>query len=492
MSNRTRLLGILFALALELLIPLSAHAQWIEGDSISVCTAPGNQTNFCSTSDGHGGVITAWLDCRNGCYEIYVQRIDSLGYARWGIDGVLAAGESPDKTNLVIVGDGAGGAIIAWVDRTQDRTGAMSLNVYAQKIDASGNLTAALTGKPICTAENDQRWLRMVPDGSGGAIAAWTDRRRFNPAYPHYGASDVYGEHIDHDGNTTWGSTRLVLGEREASLKSLISDKRGGVILSYMMSWPGSYADYMARISSGGGSLWTLELTGDQVISNGAGGAIVTWNSEEGTMGQWIDSAGAAHWGGMTILPGMNRSDGVPDGKGGAIFMAPGIVQRINSNGARSWSPPEGVNIEVDGPLIADGFGGAIVGTTAVQRVDSSGNVVWRPGGEPTVAGSVTHLVSDGAGGVILVFGSEDIYAQRVNPATRSPILAAIGDRSLEVGETVVIQLSATVRTRATFSFFRRTRRASFRHLPNSTRTPDCSHGLPRRGKKEIIWSRSG
>ena len=317
----------------------------------------------------------------------------------------------------------------------------MSLNVYAQKIDASGNLTAALTGKPICTAENDQRWLRMVPDGSGGAIAAWTDRRRFNPAYPHYGASDVYGEHIDHDGNTTWGSTRLVLGEREASLKSLISDKRGGVILSYMMSWPGSYADYMARISSGGGSLWTLELTGDQVISNGAGGAIVTWNSEEGTMGQWIDSSGQPHWGGMTMLPGMNRSSAFLTAKAERFSW-----HRESSNGsirtARVLGPrPEGVNIEVDGPLIADGFGGAIVGTTAVQRVDSSGNVALEARlGEPGGRG-VRRLRTSfpyGAGGVIRSSSAlEDIYAQRVNLGNASSLhtaSAAIGDRSPRSG----------------------------------------------------------
>ena len=56
MSNRTRLLGILFALALELLIPLSAHAQWIEGDSISVCATASRN----ASDQRRAGLMFAW------------------------------------------------------------------------------------------------------------------------------------------------------------------------------------------------------------------------------------------------------------------------------------------------------------------------------------------------------------------------------------------------------------------------------------------------
>jgi hypothetical protein len=385
-------------------------------------------------------VIVAWQDCRNGCWEIYAQRIDSLGYARWGVNGVLAASQSSNKENLVMVGDGAGGAIIAWVDDTPDRTGATSLNIYAQKIDASGNLSAALTGIPVCLEQNDQYQLVIASDGSGGAIVAWTDWRSWDPAHPMYETTDVYGAHIDHEGSVGW-KRLLVMGFREAATRALFPDGSGGVILSYGNGFRPDYPG-IVRIDRTVNAVWNVCPTEvELVISDGAGGVIGTWISADSTRGQRIDSLGVLHWGsgGKTILPGMIRSYGVSDGRGGAIFIGSGFAQRVDSNGDRVWSP-NGVSIEVDGPLIADGFGGAIIGSAAVQRVDSSGNVLWRPGGQPTVAGSGAQLVSDGAGGVILIFGSGNIYAQRVDAAGHTVVATLLQDYAADFsGDQIAI-----------------------------------------------------
>ena len=83
--------------------------------------------------------------------------------AQWVPDGVaLPAGGYQASPN--IVSDGAGGAIVIWVD---------SGDIYAQRVNGSGNLLWATGGVAICTAPNTQSYSSIVSDGTGGAIIAW-------------------------------------------------------------------------------------------------------------------------------------------------------------------------------------------------------------------------------------------------------------------------------------------------------------------------------
>src|SRR5690242_7772847 len=59
--------------------------------------------------------------------------------------------------------DGAGGAIVAWMD---DRNS--NLDVYAQHLLPGGKLDPAwpTTGRALCTAASGQTGLKIIPDGS--------------------------------------------------------------------------------------------------------------------------------------------------------------------------------------------------------------------------------------------------------------------------------------------------------------------------------------
>lgn len=114
------------------------------------------------------------------------------------------------------------------------------------------------------------------------------------------------------------------------------------------------------------------------------------------------------------------------------------FVQRINSNGINSWLN-NGVAVctntfDQSAPIMTtDGNGGAIIAwqdlrngnqDIFVQRVDSSGNIMWTSDGLGIVVKNLRQsspkIISDGANGAILVWedsinGNFDIYAQRIN-----------------------------------------------------------------------------
>lgn len=114
------------------------------------------------------------------------------------------------------------------------------------------------------------------------------------------------------------------------------------------------------------------------------------------------------------------------------------FVQRIDSTGNNRWMN-NGVALCTDifdqsAPIMTtDGNGGAIIAwqdfrngdqDIFVQRVDSSGNIMWAANGVGIIVKSFRQsspkIISDGANGAVLVWedsinGNFDIYAQRIN-----------------------------------------------------------------------------
>src|SRR3990172_8080162 len=70
---------------------------------------------------------------------------------------------SGQQSSLQIVSDGAGGAIITWHDL---RSGSSNSDIYAQRIDADGNVQWAKDGIPVCTEVNAQNSPCIAMDGA--------------------------------------------------------------------------------------------------------------------------------------------------------------------------------------------------------------------------------------------------------------------------------------------------------------------------------------
>jgi hypothetical protein len=265
-------------------INASGAAQWAT-NGVRVCNPPGAEEYMTLVSDGAGGAIITWEDTRvnNHDPDIYVQKINTLGEVQWTDNGILIcdayASVLPTSTS-----DGAGGAIITWMDF---RNGSAN-HIYAQRIDANGSVLWPANGVPICTAQYGGSHPNIISDDNGGAIITWEDLREGGSNY------DIYAQKINASGNVQWTENGVAICQATGNqvVPTIISDGSGGAIITWGDKRDGgSYGDiYAQKISTSGIVQWAADgvaistAVKDQntptLVSDGSGGAIITWGDK--------------------------------------------------------------------------------------------------------------------------------------------------------------------------------------------------------------------
>jgi len=149
--------------------PMYSHAAWSNDPRINtpISTAVGEQNFQQTTTDGNGGAIIVWQDSRAGTwlsYGIYAQRVDANGNVLWTQDGVAIHTGEYQHYGPQIVSDGAGGAIIAWHDK---RNNGDLGDLYVQRIDATGAPQWSAGGVRINLRIGAAQDVQWVSDGSG-------------------------------------------------------------------------------------------------------------------------------------------------------------------------------------------------------------------------------------------------------------------------------------------------------------------------------------
>ncbi len=192
--------------------------QW-EDNGTAICTFFGDQSQPEITSDGAGGAIITWRDTRAVASDIYTQRVNQDGEVQWTEDGVeICSGSGPHR-DPSIFGDGSGGAVITWQD------GRDGLNVYAQRVNASGAPLWGDNGKAVCTALNEQMEPVVVVDSEVYSIIAWVDNRGVD--------LDIYVQRVDPDGDIMWeeNGTAVCTARSNQGEIDMLTDGTGGVFL---------------------------------------------------------------------------------------------------------------------------------------------------------------------------------------------------------------------------------------------------------------------
>ncbi len=461
MRSVLSLLTLVFASSL---LPVRAGAQWQPG-AVALTTAANAQQIPRTVSDGAGGAIVAWQDLRSGDQDVYVRRVSSSGAVQWTADGVPLCTAANAQSTPVIVSDGAGGAIVAW----NDERGGASLDVYAQRVDAAGSPLWAANGVALTTASDDQVMSGIVSDGAGGAIVVWHDRRtgtnydiyaqRVNaagipqwtagglalctasgdqsvPAIAEDGAGgaivawedvrsvsnyDIYAQRVNASGVLQWTTDGVAVCDDSSGqiTPTLLADGSGGVVAVWLDGRNGLPDVYSQRVNAFGTLLWTAGgvalctaasfQTGPAMISDGAGGAIVTW----------FDIRNGSHY---DVYARRVTGAGVP---------------QWASNGVALCTAPDNQYFP---RIVSDDAGGAIVtwsdyrSSTILeiyaQRVSGSGVPLWTAGGTPLCTSPFDQgspdIVEDGAGGSLVGWedyrgGASDIYIQRVDASGQIP-----------------------------------------------------------------------
>lgn len=320
-------------------------------------------------SDGSGGAIVLWIQGLNtGNYadkNLAAQRVSSNGQLLWGSGGI-AVTTGGNVTEPVLVTDNSGGALVGWTLLGTDN------NLYVQRISASGALLWQSGGYPLSSAPSEQFALHGVADGTGGAWFTWIDRR--NPSH------DVFGQHLDRSGTPLWPANGRKLNTQSSGSTSpnLVSDGAGGAIIAWYdfrnhpMTGDAYYSAawdiYASHVDSTGKDLWT---PAEQQV---AGGTTVTATSRN-----------------ISLLA---------DGQGGAFV---------------SWFDIRNKNT-----------GLRDITELYAQRVNGSGQLLWSPGGVKFLAAegydTAPNIVPDDNGGVLVAwqdkrFGSFDIFLQQFSSA---------------------------------------------------------------------------
>lgn len=156
--------------------------------------------------DSNGGFIVTWLDYDGVFnYDIYAQRVDSLGNRLWGDEGVLVGSQANNATfSPSIAPDEQGGAIIGW-EYPGSGLG------FVSRISTVG---LPLWG-PEGISDTGSVYY-VVSDLKGGAI---------------YNRSQFFAQHIDSSGQIKWGNQGVKVTTRNvAGSFAPISDGRGGVL----------------------------------------------------------------------------------------------------------------------------------------------------------------------------------------------------------------------------------------------------------------------
>lgn len=463
----------------------SIWAYWVE-DGVPICIETGNQTYPAGVSDGSGGMIVTWDDERGGNFDIYIQRVNALGVVLWTTDGIALSTASGDQENPAITSDGAGGAIVTWQD---GRSG--NSDIYAQRVNPTGTVQWTADGISICTSSGTQQSPTIASDGIGGAIITWGDSRSGNGDI-YVQRLDALGV-----AQWTADGVALATATGNQGSPVIVSGGATGAIVSWSDYRSGNYDIYARRVDASGTVQWTADGVAlcteaahqsvPEITSDGAAGAIVCWkdlrNGDANVYAQRVDTSGAVLWTADGIALCAAAGDQwsheiISDDAGGAIVTWTddrdsfwGIfAQRVNASGTVMWTAVGApictlMGYQFEPEITSDEAGGAIItwhdsrnagnsDDIYAQRVDASGAVYWTVDGVAicAVAGYQRYaaIVSDGTSGAVIAWedyrnGNKDIYAQAVDKyglvGYNDPVILSIEDIPHDQGGWVRITI---------------------------------------------------
>src|ERR1700674_707166 len=393
--------------------------------------------------DGAGGVYVLWE--QRFPVEILSQHLNANGSPTWAAGGILVTNPwTGYQASPRAVSDGTGGVIVVWVDGRAgfcDPSFQASCDIYGQRLGPTGALLWGPTGKPICTAANNQGLggMAVLSDGSGGILVAFQDDRINSTSQGGSGGYTLYVQRMDANGNPVWQVDGVRIGQDpqagdagSISRLKMISDGQNGAIAAwYFTSYQGTahLSIQAQRISSSGQPLWT---------SGGVAVPGLTSNDPNGTGIETLDLTADNQGGGLLVA-----SWTPPNETHAKVF-----AQRLDKNATASWTQSgvlisSSTNDNLNPSILSDGSGGLFaawqdcpnIGSNcdiAMQRLDSTGKPPWGPNqisiSQMPNQQLAPTMQTDGNSGVLVLwtdcraypdanscYANSDVYAQHVD-----------------------------------------------------------------------------
>lgn len=391
---------------------MTAIAQWNPDPAVNnlVCSQPQDQQDARLVSDGAGGAIITWVDFRDDANQavadIYAQRVDAMGNMLWSTNGVAICSEASDQTAPVIATDGAGGAIIVWQDwRNGDR------DLYAQRVNASGAVQWAANGVAVVQKTTHQTNPRIEAMGAGESVVVWEDSVNGN--------WDIYAQKLNSSGATQWtaGGVAVCTAVNNQINPRLGTTGNGNTTYTWQDRRNGQYyVVYAQMLNTSGTPQWT---------TNGVGVATATDTQSNPKLEVTSDGSTVVAWQQNTTNNGYDVKAQSLSASGTANWGAAGVnVCATAGNQSAIDMTSEGMS---NGEVIISWKDGR---TTKVniysQKLNASGAVQWTTNGvlisDAARNQNNPNAVGDSQGGAIVcwqdsVAGIWDVYAQRITAA---------------------------------------------------------------------------
>ena len=441
MKTYSKVLTLVFFL-ISVILMISPNIIAYSCNKRIICDKPNWQWQHSLCSDGEGGALVSWADNRSGLgYDIYAQKIDINGLFAWNTEGIAVCTEMADQTSTKICSDGEGGAIVIWSDY---RNGS---DLYAQRIDTTGNLLWNASGKFVSSAGYCHQ---ICSDSQGGAVFTWKE------------SYNLYTQRINSNGTVMWDSNGVVIcnATKKQDELQFFCDDDG----TSFFTWTDYRVDddtmmltgtdiYAQKVDIDGNVQWQLNGTPicaregiqwlPQICTDGTDGAIINWVDADTfqCFAQRINSTGDGQWGanGTVLVSSIDwfvYQTMISDNEGGVIIAIRGVFSgiyalRINSNAEMVFfehTYPTEERHSVGGvDMCSDGKGGTFIVWTipippigsgpythdiSAQRIDSNGTNFWSKSGK-TICNTPSdqhlgNICNNGIGKVIISW--EDWY----------------------------------------------------------------------------------
>ena len=262
--------------------------------------------------------------------------------------------------------------IYAWSDT---RSGGR--DIYVQKINSNGDLLWGSEGTPIVIADGRQEDPILVKDGNGGAYIIWVDYRD----EPDNG--DIYGQHIDSNGQISWGLSGIPLTNVPGKQVSpnMCYDGQGGAFVI----WNDLSVSTLGHVYG-----THLTMNSNDIVAQGTGVPLISNDSQHS--GVSIETAAP----GSAVM--VWADDRNIDSTDIDVY-----TQRIDVNCNTLWSTPEEGGIPLcqeqgtqeyakvtyysdEYSVVAweDRRDNAFVSDIYVQYIDMDGNLQLAAGGDPS------------------------------------------------------------------------------------------------------------
>ena len=271
---------------------------WTAG-GLAVATEPGVQTLPQLASDGHDGIFIGWINDTPGSLTARATHLLSDGSVApgWPAGGLVV---SEGKVFSSMAGDGTGGLFVLTADQSTVYL-SFDTNYYLFHVSADGGVAPGwpAAGVVVCNAPGFRSDIKIISDGSGGAIAVWADDRSY---------TQQYALRIAPDGSRWPGwaengnRVSTVAGYQSASVYggSVVGDDLGGAYITFQQDALNT-TTFIQHLAPNGSpaSGWTTDgmPLGDRtaqmharLASDGANGVYAAWEN------YWTASIYAQHY----------------------------------------------------------------------------------------------------------------------------------------------------------------------------------------------------